>query len=299
MRIFILGCGYLGYNLSKFLKEEGHKVTVLGIESHYVPLCDHFEYVDVFNPQELATVDLKDAIVIDAVGLVANNAKSDDEVLLLEQLKEKYNCLLRALQKSEVKQFIYLSSGGTIYGESKEPINELFPIHPDTLYAKSKACIEDVIIQSGIDYLIIRLANPFGGYQEPFKRQGVVPILIRKVLANEPFEMWTDLENIRDYIYITDVSSAFSGLIQNRVNNEIVNVGSGIGTSLAHVIDVVQKYTGKEVSIVHQKSDLNVVESIVLDINKLKSLTGFRVSVSFEEGVCAEIERIQEEMKTL
>ena len=61
-----------------------------------------------------------------------------------------------------------------------------------------------MIRQSGLPYLILRLANPYGGHQTTDKKQGVIPILIEKALSHEAFEMWASPHSSRDYIYIED-----------------------------------------------------------------------------------------------
>ena len=71
----------------------------------------------------------------------------------------------------------------------RDRICEDAPLHPITLYARSKTRCERVIRQSGLPYLILRLANPYGGHQTTDKKQGVIPILIEKALSHEAFEM--------------------------------------------------------------------------------------------------------------
>jgi UDP-glucose 4-epimerase len=125
----------------------------------------------------------------------------------------------------------------------------------------------------------------------------VIPILVRKALLGEVFEMWTDGSSIRDYIYITDAAEAMALLIEKGISNTIVNIGSGIGTSLKDVISEVEVNTGRKIRMEYQKFEVPVVESTLLNIHKLKQLTGFEPEVSFHEGVRLEVERIKEEIK--
>ena len=295
MRVIFLGCGYLGHNLSR-LMEGRFEISVLSIPSPYTDRTDHFTEVNVFDPEQLKKNELKDAVVIDSTGLVPNNAVSDDENAMLQDLLEKYRNLLSVLKEGGASRFVYISSGGTVYGSGTEPFKETDEIHPVSLYARSKALTEQLITESGLDYLIIRLANPFGGYQEPNKRQGVIPILVRKALLGEVFEMWTDGSSVRDYIYITDVAEAMALLIEKKIRNTIVNIGSGIGTSLKDVISEVEADTGKKIRMEYQKFEAPVVESTLLNIGKLKELTGFEPGVSFHDGVKLEVERVKKEI---
>ncbi len=295
MRVIFLGCGYLGYNLSRLVKND-FDVSVFGIPSPYTGLIDDLTEVDVFDPEAMRKTDVKDAVVIDSTGLVANNAVSDDEEKMLADLREKYRALLAVLKENGAARFIYISSGGTIYGSGKKAFTEEDPVQPVSLYAKSKDVTERAVRESGLDWVIMRLANPYGGYQEPNKRQGVIPILIRKAFRSEVFQMWTDGSSVRDYIYITDTAKALRLLIKKGVNNEIVNIGSGEGTSLKDVVKEVEEHTGRKIRMEYQVPDVPVVEAIVLDITKLKTLTGYEADVPFDEGVRLETERIRKEI---
>ncbi len=296
MRVIILGCGYLGYNLYGLLKE--HFDTELwGIESPYSPLVKDMVFVNAFDQMAMAKMDLKDAVVIDAIGLIANTASSDDEKEALDRIRMPYQCLIRSLKEGKAKRFVYFSSGGTIYGNTLRPISENDPVRPMSLYARSKAITEEMIMTSALPYLILRLSNPFGGYQESEKKQGVIPILIRKAFLNEPFEMYIDGSSVRDYFYITDLAQAITYLIESDVNNEIINIGSGEGTSLSEIIELVEEATGKKIDIVYRSSDVPTIQSIVLDISKLKGLTGYQPVVTLREGIKKETERIRKELK--
>ncbi len=295
MKVIFLGAGYLGYNLCKLLEKE-YDTTLWGIDSPYTPLAKSFYKVNAFDEEALLKLDFKDAVVVDTISLVSNDARSEDEETILENVKKKYEILIHTLQKGNVKQFIFFSSGGTIYGSHDEKVREDSSVHPQTLYAKSKVMLEKLLQESGINYLILRLSNPYGGYQIAGKRQGVIPILIRSALLDEPFHLWASSTSVRDYFYIDDLAKAISLLIQNNVQNEIINVGSGIGSSLDEVIHIVEKETGKKIEITREDSNVPIVDSIVLDIEKLNKLTGYKPSVDLEEGIQLEIERIKEEI---
>lgn len=296
MKIVFLGCGYLGFNLSEQLKNE-NEIEVWGLKSPYSSLSSQFKEIDAFDVDSLDKMDLENTIIIDTVSLLANNAKSENEQEVLDSLCSKYSKLFTYLKDRKIHSYYFISSGGTVYGDSDLPISEEHHLYPRTLYAKSKERLEKCLATSGLNYVILRLSNPYGGYQVTDKKQGVIPVLIEKVLNNDVFELWGNLTTVRDYIYISDLSAAITCLISSDVNNEIVNVGSGIGTSLQEVFDEVEQTTGTKINLKHSLSDVPIVDSIILDISKLKRMTGFNIQVSLAEGIKKEVERIQEELK--
>ncbi|MBQ6221652.1 MAG: NAD-dependent epimerase/dehydratase family protein [Solobacterium sp.] len=294
MRLIFLGCGYLGYNLNIRLKEK-YNAEMWGIDSPYVHLLDRFTEVDAFDPDALSKLDFRDAVLVDTVALVANNAKTNDDEEALQEIERKYRALLNVLKEGGLKRFIYFSSGGTIYGDSEKAIAEDAPINPISLYAQSKARVEKVIRESGVDYLILRLSNPFGGYQLTNKGQGVIPILINKALHDEVFEMWISGDSVRDYFYIDDLAKVINGLIEHDISCETINVGSGVGTSLQEVIHGVEEAVGKTIRIERKNSDVHMVQSIILDTGKLFRLIGYVPDTSIEYGIREEVKRIMEE----
>lgn len=295
MKVIFLGGGYLGYNLCKLL-ENRFETELWGIDSPYTSLTNSFCKVNAFDETAMSSLDFKDAIVVDTISLVSNDAKSEDEDTILENVRKKYEILIHTLKKGEVKQFIFFSSGGTIYGSHEDKVSEVESVHPETLYAKSKVMLEKLLQDSGINYLILRLSNPYGGYQIAGKRQGVIPILIRSALLDEPFHLWASSKSVRDYFYIDDLANAIELLIKNNIHHEIINVGCGEGASLEKVIDIIEKGTNKKIEITREDSNVPIVSSIVLNINKLHELTGYMPSVSLEEGIKHEINRIKEEI---
>lgn len=294
MRLIFLGCGYLGYNLNIRLKEK-YDAEMWGIDSPYVHLLDRFTEVDAFDPDALSKLDFRDAVLVDTVALVANNAKTSDDEEALQEIERKYRALLNVLKEGGLKRFIYFSSGGTIYGDSEKAIAEDAPINPISLYARSKARVEKVIRESGVDYLILRLSNPFGGYQLTNKGQGVIPILINKALHDEVFEMWISGDSVRDYFYIDDLAKVIDGLIEHDISRETINVGSGVGSSLQEVIRGVEEAVGKTIRIERKSSDVHMVQSIILDTGKLFRLIGYVPDTSIEYGIREEVKRIMEE----
>ncbi|MDY6281549.1 MAG: NAD-dependent epimerase/dehydratase family protein [Erysipelotrichaceae bacterium] len=295
MRAVFLGCGYLGSNLYQLLKDS-FDTEMWGIDSPYVSRIDSFRLINVFDPDAMKDMDVRDALVIDTVALVANSDRSENEAEALDVLAEKYRALFSVLKQGGCRRFVFFSSGGTVYGSHARPRRESDPLEPQTLYARSKVRIEEELKASGLDYLILRLSNPYGGYQLPNKRQGVIPIVLRKAYLDESFQLMVNPDSIRDYIYISDFASQLKKLLEMDVSDTTLNVGSGKGTSLQTVIDLCEKITGKTLRIEHMLSQVPMVQDIVLDVSKLEGITGIHSSISMAEGMRMEDERIRREL---
>ncbi len=293
MRIKILGCGYLGFNINEVLKTS-FDCEILGLKNYYSDKTNNFRELDLFNKENLLNEDFDDCIIIDCISLVSNTENNLDK---LNFVKEKYEILFNVLKNKNIKRFIMLSSGGTIYGDCYEPINESHPLNPQSVYAKSKYMLENMLKSTGIDYLILRPTNPYGGIFEPNKTQGVIDILVKSALENKKFYLWADESSVRDYIYIDDFTNAIKKLIDFDINNEIINISSKSGTSIKEVIKYVEHYSGKKIEI--EKSNINVpiIKSIVLSNDKLKKLTDFNINFDIKKGIELEVLKLKEDLK--
>jgi len=103
-------------------------------------------------------------------------------------------------------------------------------------------------------------------------------------ILKKPSTFWVDLNNIRDYIHINDFTEAVKALLDYSAFG-IYNIGSGSGTSLKQIIDAVQVTCETEVKIQMAEKLINDESYNVLDIDKLKSLTGWRPVTGIEKGV--------------
>ena len=293
MKVVILGCGYLGYNLALGLQDK-YDVTAVGINTPYHDGGFRYFERDCFREGFGDGLGLEAAVVIDAIGMIGNRDTGDETTALL-QLKQKYAVLLNELERSRIRSLIFFSSGGTVYGSSPVPVKEDTPLNPGSLYAKSKVMLEDMIREYPFSSLILRLSNPYGGKQDPNKNQGVIPILIRRALKGETFLLYSGKNAVRDYFYIDDLCRAVDLLIQKGTSG-VLNVGSGKGTSLGDLIRMTETITGKAVRIVDRSED-TVVGCNILDVSEIEKLTGWKAETALETGMRKEEERIRKEEK--
>ena len=106
MRVIILGCGYLGYNLYGLLKNR-FETELWGIESPYSSLVPEMNLVNAFDAGAMAEQDLTDAVVIDAIGLIANSASAENEEDALNRLYIPYRRLISSLKLGGVRLFVF------------------------------------------------------------------------------------------------------------------------------------------------------------------------------------------------
>ena len=187
-------------------------------------------------------------------------------------------------------QFVYFSSGGTVYGERATlvPFKETDPKEPISYYGLSKQMIENSILfehrMSNLDYLILRPSNPYGHGQNVNGRQGLIAVALGKVLTGNAITIWGDGSQVRDYIYIDDLAKVVSQLLKRNISCKTVNIGSGVGYAVKEVLEKVRNVVGERLMVEYTPSRKNDVSNMILDNSVLNSLCDTHYT-PLEEGI--------------
>lgn len=296
------GYGFIATNILKyidrFLKGKYEVVTFDRIDKHPHGVqfdCVKASYAGDFTDEtqvekifKLHQIDLVFHFLSNTVPATSNNSKYDVETNLLPTLN-----LLGIMDRYDVKDIVYLSSGGAIYGDYLNKVhNEEDAVYPKSSYGIVKLAIEKYLLSYSELYdfntLILRLSNPFGKFHYNNK-QGIVNVAIRKALNNESLQIWGDGNGIKDYIYIDDVCTIIMKLISNGVETEVYNIASGMAFSVNDIVESIQKFIPSFKVDYTEALDLDV-QSFELDITKLRNKVGFFKFTSFEDALASTIE---------
>lgn len=198
--------------------------------------------------------------------------------------------LLEACVKNRIKKVVFLSSGGTVYGKKKVmPLKEDTVTYPISSYGIQKITIEKLLYlyqyMHGLNYSVIRLANPYGPYQRPNGVLGVVTTFIYKALMGEPITVYGDGSVVRDFIYIDDAVKGILKIVNGNNKQSTYNLGCGKGASVKEVIDTIQNSLGIKVNVKSVSSRKVDVPINVLDISHYEETFGKLVPISLAEGV--------------
>jgi len=189
-----------------------------------------------------------------------------------------------------VKKVVFVSSGGTVYGiPAQVPIEETHPTDPVSSYGITKLSIEKYLhlynVLHGLDYTILRLANPFGERQRVNASQGAVAVFLGQVLRGETVEIWGDGSVVRDYIHIADVIEALMAAADSNPSERVFNIGSGRGHSLNELLDAIENVTGQRADRRYLPGRPFDVPTSVLSIERAKKELNWSPKVSFEDGL--------------
>lgn len=190
-----------------------------------------------------------------------------------------------------VKRYVFISSGGTVYGpEAPIPTPETANCNPISSHGISKLFVEKYLKMfghiSGLEYVILRLANPFGPGQKLKRGQGLIPAILGQHQSNKPVQVYNGGLAKRDYIYIDDVIDALMASIDlENAPKTIINIGSGESRSVIEVLSTIENImniTLERENVSGRQTDVNESR---LDITKAKDVLNWQPKISFEEGL--------------
>ena len=183
-------------------------------------------------------------------------------------------------------------SSSEAYGTAQSvPMNESHILAPLTPYAASKAADDFVVLSFvetfGIDAAIIRPFNNYGPRQNDKSYAGIIPIVVKKVIANEPVEIHGDGRQTRDYIYVTDTARAAIACYEHvESRGEITNVASGIEISINDLVGLLlEKMNADNLTVTHVDRRPGDVRRHCADITKAKRLFQFDQKVNIADGL--------------
>lgn len=280
----VVGGGFIGSHIASALANAGASVTVLtrsGLCPYRKTLTANCE-VKFGDAADKRTVrrclEGKTSVVYCAGGLLPADSdaapKLDSRLTLWPLLN-----LLNGLRSWSGAELIYISSGGTVYGNPvRLPVDEEHPVDPISSYGRIRLECERSILkfssQSGIPAQVLRCSNVYGPGQPADRAQGLVATSFSRLKTRQAIQVFGDGSNVRDFLFIEDLRYLVTALVGRRVT-EVINVGSGNGTSILQLISLVEKVSGIRPMVETLPPRPFDVSSIVLNIDRLQTILPF------------------------
>jgi len=242
MKILVTGgAGFIGSHIVDAYLSAGHKVSVVDDLSsgsrHNLPEGVPLYEVDIRGGELAEVFEAVRPEVVNHQAARANVRESFEKPLLYADVNVLGSVnVLECCRRYRVRKIIYASTGGAVYGEPQElPVSEGHPINPLDPYGASKHHVEHYLhlynINFGICFTALRYPNVYGPRQDPFGEAGVVAIFTGQMLdGRQPIINGTG-EQQRDFVHVSDVARASLSALE-KGDNEILNIGSGTGTSV-------------------------------------------------------------------
>lgn len=287
------GTGFLGRNLVRDLLSKNYLVTIV---SRTDPTIKHknLKHIKADMSKNLDFINNLDGFyksIFHVVTATVPLTAEKNHIYDIEQNLIGFIRLLETLNDINFGTFIYVSSGGTVYGNPKKiPVSESSKCNPISSYGIVKLAAESYLrlysSKFNFNHCILRISNPYGSDQllRSNKTQGIIGILFEKIKKNISIDLYNFGKTQRDFIYIDDVIEAMI-LSMQHLTIGTFNIASQKSISLSELVEMMFKISGNKTKInLLPKRDFDV-ENIVLDCTKFKSLTGWEPKISLSEGL--------------
>jgi UDP-glucose 4-epimerase len=304
VRILVTGgAGFIGSHVVDGYIAAGHDVAVVDDLST--------GHATNLNPKaRFYKIDIRDASLTDVFATerpeVVNHHGAQMSVLVSvkEPLRDASTNVLGSLNVLEcarqygTRKVIYISTGGAAYGEPRYlPCDEDHPIDPLCPYGISKHTPEHYLALFqrlyGLDYTVLRYPNVYGPRQDPHGEAGVVAIFAGRMLRSERVVINGTGEQERDFVAIGDVVRANIAAL-DRAGGQIVNLGSGRGTSVKAIFRALSQIIGYRQPPLFGPAKAGEVFRIYLSGEKAQRLLGWQPVVSLEAGLAATVASLDE-----
>jgi nucleoside-diphosphate-sugar epimerase len=295
-RILVTGSnGFIGSNLVRFLsrKNEYEVFATSRNQSDHSTLDDSFFFqVDLTNKN--VTNELIRYLKPDIVCNLAAKTRFNKEISNIEEMINAnimtFLNIVTSILENNISIEVFLQVGSTEeYGSmSSEVIDESFVIDPISIYSGTKSAIsllcKSIARVYKVPIVIARLSLVYGPKQD---QSFFIPQAIQALKAGQTFKM-TLGEQVRDFIYIDDVTSALFELIRNKnCYGETFNISYGESTKLKDVIKVIKELTNSNSTIKLGSFPYreNELFDVSYDNKKMRTYTNWKPSISLYEGI--------------
>ncbi len=293
MKVLVIGgCGFIGSHVVDKCLQQGLSVRVMdtrpelyrppppGVDYVFHSLSDHRRLAD--------TLSGVDAVVHLASTTVPSTSNLDPAADISGNLVPTVR-LLEAMRASGTRKLVFFSSGGTVYGiPTKDPVPEDHPLNPISSYGIVKLAIEQYLRMEqqlhGLEFVALRPANIYGPRQAQVGLLGVIGTYLRKVAEDAPIEIWGDGSVVRDFVHVEDIADLCHRALISGASGSF-NAGSGEGTSISQIVDIIGQTTGRTLEPVYKPGRNFDVPRVVLDIARARATFGWQPAVPLRRGI--------------
>jgi len=282
--LIIGGSGFIGKNLIDRLLNDNYSVFNYDLNDIHINHIN-YSFIKKNTSTQIDDIDLIISYRFKYIFFLAStllpSSKLEDYLYEMSNLGNFYASFLDRIKASRETKFIYLSSGGCVYGNNLLNVNnEDANCNPSSLYGLKHLYFEKILThysQFGLQYLILRPTNPFGRYQNPQSGIGLITKILHDAFEHKETIIWGHPHSVRDYIPIEEMCKVILEIMPN-IANEIINIGSGVKLTIIEVINLISKNINTPVNYLINNSVAALASDNTVDLTKLYGLSNLRIN---------------------
>lgn len=285
------GCGFIGSNLVEELVKRGHDVVV--VDDLSLGTRENVRGLDVELYTSISDFFKSDGVKgVDAVfhlGMPSSSPMYRENPYLVGKTINEAIEVFESAKKYNFK--VVYASTSSIYNGNPVPWREDMPIHVTDYYTECRYAIERLAKLYydlyGVKVIGLRLFSVYGPKEEHKGRYAnVVSQMLWSALRGEPFVIYGDGSQTRDFVYVSDVVEAFIKAMESGIDCGVFNVGFGKSCSFNEIAKVISDALGREVRLVYKPNPIkNYVHHTLADTRRAEEVLGFKAKTPLMEGV--------------
>ncbi len=209
-----------------------------------------------------------------------------------------YN-VLQAAKEQGVGNVLVTSTSETYGTAQYVPIDEKHPLVGQSPYSASKIAADQLAISFHRSFrLPVKIVRPFNTYGPRQSARAIIPTIITQILSGQKEIKLGNIAPTRDFTYVKDTVEGFLFIAGNdRLNGEVVNLGTGSEISVGNLVELIATLIGEEVKVVEDgqrvRSASSEVDRLCCDASKIKKFTGWTSRYDLNTGLKETIEWIE------
>lgn len=291
------GTGMIGIYLVERLLKEGAIVRIASLDDpSRAPKGTEFKRVDLTRFDNCLEVCKDMDYVFSLVGIKGSPKMTQEKPANCFVPMIMFNTnMMEAARQQKVERYLYTSTIG-VYSPAEifkeDDVWKTFPSKNDWYggWAKRMGELQGEAYEKQYGWkniAIVRPANVYGKYDSFDSDAMVIPSLIKRALDGEdPFIVWGDGSQIRDFIHSDDVARGMMMALEKCPGPMIpINLGSGRGYSIKELVEVIMKNLDKKPKVVYDTTKPTGDKIRLMDITKAKELIAWEPEISLEQGI--------------
>lgn len=290
------GAGFIGSHIVDRLSSE-NKVTVLdnlftGSLSNLEKSQDRITFVkgDIRDRELVNDIVAEVEYIFHLAAHVGNIRSLKDPYFDMEVNIGGMLNLLEACRHSNIKRFVY-SSSGAIFGEARYlPIDEDHPLNPESPYAVSKLAAEKYALAFykvyGLPTVVLRYFNAYGPRQDTSEYANAISIFLSRTREGKPLTIFGDGGQTRDFIFIDDIVTAnILAACHPAAIGEIFNISTGVVHSINQLVRIISEVAGREIPFSYAAPRTGEVRHSQANIDKARKILAYHPKIDLKEGL--------------